>query len=124
MLCDNCRKNEATNTFIASWMGKQHEIHVCQECLEQMWNYAGMTGQRKVFAAISGWWPGKEDPRQGGDNPFPQDAGLYLKTKRKMAALQARLEESVQEEDYEEAARLRDSIAAMQRSQEVCSSES
>lgn len=115
MLCQNCKKNEATKTFIVNWLGGQQEVHLCQECLERMWKYAGSVGQREAFTAMSGWWPGKADPRDLGNNHFPGDAGKELKMKRRLAALRARLDEAARQEDYEEAARLRDSIAAMEQ---------
>lgn len=124
MLCQNCKKNEADKTFIINFGGGAQEIHICHECLEQMWNTAGMTGQREMFSAISGWWPGKEDPRDHGGSPFPEDAGAALKAKRRMTALRTRLEEAVQRENYEEAAGLRDQITAMESNQEVPSHES
>lgn len=113
MLCQVCNKNEASKSFIINWGGGQQEVHVCQECLERMWKYAGAMGQREAFTAMSGWWPGKAEPRILGNNPFPIDAGAELKTKRRLAALQVRLEEAARQEDYEEAARLRDNIAAI-----------
>lgn len=113
MLCQVCHKNDASKSFIINWMGGQHEVHVCQECLERMWKQAGAMGQREAFSALSGWWPGKAEPRALGDNPFPLDAGMTLKMKRRMTALQVQLEEAAQLEDYEAAARLRDNIAAM-----------
>lgn len=119
MLCQNCRKNEADKTFVINFMGGTQEIYMCNECLEKMWNYAGMAGQKEMFTAVSGWWPGKEDPRDNGRNPFPQDAGMVLKTKRQISALRARLEEAVKKENYEEAAGLRDRISEMELKQEV-----
>lgn len=119
MLCDNCKKNEATKSFIANWMGENHEVHLCEECLEQMWNYAGMAGQRKAFVAISGWWPGKEDAREVGNHPFPERADADMIARRKMAAVRARLHEATLREDYREAARLRDCLTQMESDREV-----
>lgn len=124
MLCHNCQKREADKTFIVRFPHGQQEVHVCNECLEQMWQYAEMSGQKEAFAAMAGWWPGKEDPRENATNPFPQDAGLEMRAKRQMAALRARLEEAVLQERYEEAATLRDLISAKEPKREVSSSES
>lgn len=115
MLCQNCNENEADKTFVVNWMGAQYQMHVCQECLEQMWKYAGAMGQRELFRSISGWWPGKEEPRQLGESPFPKDAGELLKMRLRLAALRARLQEAAEQENYEEAARLRDSLAAAEK---------
>ncbi len=95
---------------------------MCQECLERMWKYAGAVGQREAFAAFSGWFPGKPEPREVGHSHFPKDAGAQLKMKRRLASLHARLEEAARQENYEEAAQLRDSIAAVK--QEVFTHES
>ena len=122
MLCQYCNKNEATNTFVINWAGGQQEIHVCRECLERMWKYAGAVGQREALTAISGWHPGKPEPRDIGSSQFPKDAGAQLKLKRRLASLHARLEEAARQENYEEAAQLRDSIAAAK--QEVYTHES
>lgn len=123
MLCENCQKNEADKTFILNIMGAQREVHVCNECLGQMWQYAQMSGQQEAFAAMSGWRPGQEDARANGRNPFPQDAGQAMRAKRQMAALRARLEEAVLREQYEEAAKLRDLIAAHETGREVSPNE-
>lgn len=124
MVCDHCKKNEATKTFIANWMGEQHEVHLCEECLEQMWHYAGMAGQRQMFAAVAGWWPGKEDARELGGHAFPERADASLIARRKIAALHARLDEAAQKENYREAARLRDSLTRLEANREVLSDES
>lgn len=115
MKCMNCNQNEADKTFMVSWMGTQYQMHVCNECLEKMWNYAGAMGQREMFRSFAGWWPGKENPRELGASPFPKDAGAELKFRVRLAALRARLKEAAAQEDYEEAARLRDSLARLEK---------
>lgn len=122
MQCVNCHKNEADKTFIVNWMGTRYEMHVCNECLGRMWQHAAAVGQREAFKAMSGWWPGKAEPREAGGAPFPAEAGEDLKLRRRLAALRARLEEAAEQENYEEAARLRDSIASAE--QEACLHES
>lgn len=122
MLCQNCNRREADKIFVINQMGKQYYIHLCRECLEEMWKYADAAGQGEFFKLFSGWWPGKEEPRKLGANPFPAEAEKDLKIKRTLAALHARLCEAAKTENYEEAARLRDRIAAVEK--EVCSHES
>lgn len=121
MLCQNCNKREADKIFVINQIEKQYYIHLCSECLEEMWKYANAAGQGEFFKLYSGWWPGKEEARKLGTNPFPMDAEKDLKTKRSLIALRTRLCEAAKKEDYEEAARLRDRIAAMEK--EVCSHE-
>ena len=122
MKCQNCNQNEADKTFVANWMGMQYQVHFCDDCLQQMWQYADAMGKKEAFKAMSGWWPEKAESRRLGDIAFPKSAGEGMKQRRKLTALRIQLEEAVQFEDYEEAARLRDSIAAME--QEVYSHES
>lgn len=115
MQCQNCKKNEADKAFIFNWMGIHYQMHVCNECLEQMWRYAGAVGQGDMFKSITGWWPGKPEPRNQGENPFPENANISMKIRRRLAELRARLAEAAEQENYEEAARLRDSIAKMEK---------
>ena len=122
MLCQNCNKQEADKIFVINQMGKQYYIHLCSDCLHEMWKYANSAGQGEFFKMFSGWWPGKEEPRQSGTNPFPDSAEKDLKTRRRLAALHERLREAAEQENYEEAARLRDHIAAVER--EACTHDS
>lgn len=122
MLCQHCNQNEADKTFVVNWMGTQYQMHVCEECLKQMWQYAKTVGQGNAFQYFTGWWPGKANPRVLGDSPFPMDAGMEMKMKLRLSALRARLEEATERENYEEAARLRDGIARIE--QEAYSHES
>lgn len=115
MLCQNCGKNEADKTFVANWMGTQYEIHICEECLGQMWQFAQMTGQKEAFKAYAGWWPGKEEPSEKDQGSFPRTMEETMKRRMRLASLRARMEDAAEQENYEEAARLRDRIAAMKR---------
>lgn len=114
MLCQNCNQNEADKTFVVNWMGTGYQMHLCNECLEKMWQYAGAIGQRDFFQSVAGWWPGKSEPRELGASPFPEDAGALMKQRVRLAALRARLEAAAAQENYEEAARLRDRLAAVE----------
>lgn len=115
MLCQHCNHNEADKTFVINWMGTQYMTHICSDCLHQMWQQAGQMGQGEWFRQFAGWWPGKEDAHKSGEPPFPRDAGAEMKLRLRIAALRARLAEAAEQENYEEAARLRDSLAAMEK---------
>lgn len=115
MLCQNCQHNDADKVFVANWMGTQYQMHICDECLQKMWQHAAATGFGDSFRAMSGWWPGKENPRANGEPPFPQNADIDMKIRRQLGALRYRLQEAARREDYEEAARLRDSIARIEQ---------
>ncbi len=121
MRCQFCNKNEADKMFFVNWMGIQYQISVCSECLEKMWSQAEAAGKEEAFKSYSGWWPGKPEPRKMGECPFPKQAEESLCRRRELAVLQIRLQEAAEEENYEEAARLRDNIATIER--EVCSHE-
>lgn len=114
MQCQNCKENEADKTFVAQWMGTQYQMHFCNDCLKKMWQYSEAMGQQEMLRAMGGWWPGKPEARKFGDLAFPA-ANMDLRRRRQLAALHARLAEATQQENYEEAARLRDSIAAMEQ---------
>ena len=58
---------------------------------------------------------GKLEERKPGERLFPEDAGDLLKRKRQLSALQNRLHEAAEAENYEEAARLRDDIAVIEK---------
>ena len=93
MKCQFCNTNESDRIFYTNYMGALYQIPVCEVCLHRMWQQAVAAGQA-------------ED----------------LKRKRQLAVLKIRLQEAANQENYEEAARLRDDIASMER--EVCSHES
>lgn len=114
MQCQNCNKNKADRTFLINWMGTQYQAHICNECLEHMWRHAEAVGQKEFFQSVAGWWPGKAAPRQGG-HPFPESAEADLKMRCRLTALRTRLAEAAKQENYEEAAQLRDRIAKMEQ---------
>jgi len=109
MKCQYCNQNEAVNTFLISFPGGQQEVHICESCTKLGQRYyenarmanPGMfrdntaAGQRKV-----------------GNIPFPDNAGYEIQHRRQLNVLKARLEQAVEKEQYEEAARLRDQIAS------------
>ena len=64
---------------------------------------------------------GKAGAQTLGERAFPDDAAEDLKKRRRLSLLRARLSEAAGREDYEEAAKLRDDIAVMEK--EVCSHE-
>ena len=110
-----CKKNEADKVFYVNWMGGIYQIAMCEECMKKMWQKAGAAGQEDTFKKYTGWWPGKLEERKPGERLFPEDAGDLLKRKRQLSALQNRLHEAAEAENYEEAARLRDDIAVIEK---------
>jgi len=111
MKCQFCNKNEAVNTFLISFSGGQHEVHLCESCTklgQQYYEKARMAnpGLFRDNAAVSG--------RKIGNITFPDNAGNEIRHRRQMNILKARLEQAIEKEQYEEAARLRDQIAVQE----------
>ena len=121
MKCQFCNQRDADKVFYVNYMGVQYQISICQDCLNKVWEQAKASGQEEAFKNYSGWWPGKPEPRKLGYRAFPESAQEELKKERKLKVLQFRLEQAAEQEDYEEAAKLRDDIAVMKK--EVCSRE-
>ena len=87
-----------------------------------MWEQARAAGQEEAFKDYSGWRPSKPEPRKLGYRAFPESAEAEIRRERKLKALHFRLKKAAEQENYEEAARLRDDIATIEK--EVCSHES
>ena len=115
MKCQYCKKNEADKVFYLNWMGGIYQITICEECMKQRWKKPGVAGQEDIFKQYTNLCSGKLEERKPGEQFFPKDAGDLLKKKRHLSALQNRLHEAVEAENYEEAARLRDDIAVMEK---------
>ncbi|MDO4292970.1 MAG: UvrB/UvrC motif-containing protein [Eubacteriales bacterium] len=121
MKCQYCKNNEADRIFFVNWMGVCYETAMCSECLEKLYYRSKEAGQEEMFKRFTDWWPGKPRPRSLGDTAFSEKAPEGLILKRQLNELRQRLKEAAGRENYEEAARLRDDIARMEK--EVCSYE-
>ena len=119
MKCQFCNRENVDRVFYVNWMGTVYQVPVCGGCLQKMWQQAVSSGQTEEFKKMTGWWPGKRDPRHLGDRAFPELAVEGLRRRRSLAALRNRLSEAAALEKYEEAAKLRDDIAMIEK--EVCS---
>ncbi len=115
MLCQQCNKNEAEKYYMGNWNGNLFLAAFCTDCIEQMGHKASAAGYGEVFHRMTGWVEGKEDPRADGTVPFPEQADSKLITQTRLNALRYRLEEAANREDYQEAARLRDVIRAIEQ---------
>jgi len=110
MKCQYCNKNEAVNTFLITFAGGQQEIHVCESCTE-----LGQRYYEKARMAHPGMFrDNAAGGRKVGDVSFPDNAGSEIQRRRQMNILRARLEQAIEKEQYEEAARLRDLIAVQE----------
>lgn len=120
MLCQHCQKNEATNMFAVNWMGTHYLFQVCNDCLENMKQYASRMGFKDNPQGPDSWLPGKEMPHTLTDLVTSEDN--QLRRRRQLTSLRFKLHEATNREDYEDAAQLRDNIAALE--QEECYHES
>lgn len=115
MKCQYCNHNEADFTFRVLIMGEERQIHLCKECTQRFKQYheaveRGMAGGGYPFGGRP-----STGRREVGSSPFPTDAGSEIKARRKLNSLRNRLSEAVANEQYEEAARLRDEIASQEK---------
>lgn len=117
MMCQHCNKNEAQNSFVLHMMGVEHEVHLCNECTEKFRQYAYNMHQQYAQNQQAGWWNASVQAKQRalGDNPFPYDAGDDVKNRRRLNALRGKMKEAIEQEAYEEAARLRDEIYRIEK---------
>lgn len=115
MKCQFCNKEKVDRVFYINWMGTVYQVPVCADCLQKMWQQAAAAGETEEFKKYTGWWPGRQEPRRLGDRAFPETAVPGLIKRRKIAALRTRLNEAAEMENYEEAARIRDDIAMMEK---------
>lgn len=113
MRCEYCHENDAENTFIISFPGGTQEIHLCSECTEKARQYYEMA--RRANPGSFPGWGGEGAGRKKGENPFPSDAGGDIRQRRRLNELRTQLKEAVELEHYEEAARLRDELAAAEK---------
>ena len=118
MRCQFCNKERVDRIFYINWMGTVYQVPICADCLQKMWDQAAASGKTEEFKNYTGRWPGNRDQRHMGDCAFSETAVPGLIKRRKLAALKIRLTEAAETENYEEAAKLRDDIAVIEK--EVC----
>lgn len=109
MKCEYCHERQAVNTFLVAYPGGQQEIHLCEDCTKMAHQYYQRAMQQQ--GAFAGGSPAASR-RKLGSIPFPDNAGAEIQRRRQMNMLRAQLEQAVQNEHYEEAARIRDKIRA------------
>lgn len=135
MKCEHCGVNDATFYCKTSVNGRVNQTHLCHECAEklgytQSLQQAMRRGQRRLFDPFAllgdfGMMPRamlSEFPaptETGGAESAPQsdlvDAieAQKLQETRRRNALRAQLENAIAEERYEDAAKLRDQLKAL-----------
>lgn len=129
MKCQHCGKNEATFYYRSTVNGHTTQCRLCQRCAEEL-GYAQVLRRPRVFddpfftRPFSLWesFGGRmltEFPSPAAEEE-PKPAELLQEKEKnvfadrvKRNALQYRLQEAIDREDYEEAARVRDELRAM-----------
>ena len=138
MKCERCGKNEATFYFKSNINGKITEQHLCSDCAAEL-GYTDKLRRRSLFdddfftrpfrlfeplfepmgARLLSEFPEPlcedEMPRVAVQEKQPVEDAEQAKWKseRERNALQAQLKTAIEEENFEEAARLRDAIRAL-----------
>ena len=135
MKCEHCGINDATFFCKTNLNGRVSQVHLCPDCAEklgyaQSFEKALRRGQRRLFDPFAllgdfGMMPKSvltEFPAPTENEtatPAPQtelvDAidAAKLQAERKRNALQAQLRAAIEEERYEDAAKLRDELKTL-----------
>ena len=130
MKCQHCGKNEATFYYRSTVNGHTTQYRLCQTCAEEL-GYGQMLRRPRVledpfFARPFSLWDGlggrmltefpapvaEEEPKQPESLLNEKDAKDFAR-QVKRNALQLRLQQAIDSENYEEAARVRDELRAM-----------
>ena len=140
MKCEHCGRNEATFFYKSSVNGHVTQVHLCQDCAQQM-GYADSLRRSmrpmslfgddffsRPFSLLEPFmdgfgsrmlteFPEPDQPQQAQPG---ERAGLVdkaqqeeLRSQRRRNALQEQLKAAVESENYEEAARLRDELRTL-----------
>ena len=139
MVCQHCGRNEATFYYKSTVNGRTTQTHLCNVCARDL-GYADALRPGKYdffsdpFALLrEGWFDGAasrlltEFPapgntlteaketvrRQETDNLLDAEESRAYTLQRQRNALTYRLQEAIETENYEEAARLRDELRAL-----------
>lgn len=112
MKCQYCHERDAVNTFTVVTPAGAQEIHLCEECT-QVAKYYYEQHQRAQAGAIGG--ESAASHRRVGESPYPDKAGIEIRHRRSINQLNALLDRAVQQERYEDAAKLRDEIAEKEK---------
>lgn len=110
MKCQYCHEKDAVNTFLIAFPDGRQEIHLCEDCTKLARRYYEM-----AMRASQGASSHAAGARRVGNILYPENAGADIHRRRQMNMLKAKLALAVKEEHFEEAALLRDQIAAQEK---------
>lgn len=144
MRCEHCGRNEATFHYQSTVNGYTEEVHLCPECAAALGYRERLAGRMAdpfsdVFESaffvlpsmLGGAFSGPHltpVARRATTQPTPVSGGPYyeaeslldeaegqaLRCERKRNSLRFRLQEAIDAEDYEQAARLRDELKQLE----------
>ena len=122
MLCQHCNKNQAAYHFMISDGNQQENVHLCADCAQEL----GRQYMQQINAwsqALGGWRmqsaPGYLSSPFSPSKSQTEVADQTFSRRRKLSQLRHQLQQAVEAEDYEAAARLRDEIKAEKRATEA-----
>lgn len=110
MKCQYCHEKDAVNTFLIAFPDGRQEIHLCEDCTKLARRYYEMA--MRAGRGASGDAAGN---RRVGSVLFPENTGADIRRRRQVNMLKAKLDLAVKEEHFEEAALIRDQIAAQEK---------
>lgn len=133
MKCEHCGVNDATFFCKTNINGRVTQVHLCPDCAEklgyaQSFEKAMRRGQRRLFDPFSllgdfgmipksvlTEFPAPTEEEAPAPQPELVDAidAAKLQEERKRNALQAQLRAAIEAERYEDAAKLRDELKAL-----------
>ena len=144
MRCEHCGRNEATFHYQSTVNGCTEEAHLCPACAAELGYDTGaglddMFGEPfgsvfsflpSMFGGLDGFFaspqltpaarrtlqlaPAPDQPRYETESLLGEDEERALRRECACNSLRVRLREAVEEENYEEAARLRDELKRME----------
>lgn len=124
MICQHCHKNEASNSFLFYFMGQEYHVHLCDECTGRLRQHiaAAQRQYARSQSPFTGWWMTMNGMPTQNDmaSRFPEDAGDTIRKRRVLNQLKARLSDTLDREEYEKAAMLRDEIKKAEKEVNNC----
>ena len=129
MKCQHCKKNDATFYYRSTVNGHTTQYRLCQSCAQEL-GFGQMLRRPRLpedpfFARPFSLWdgfgarmltefpaPAEEESKQPETLLSEKDAKDYIQ-RVKRNALQLRLQQAIDSENYEEAARVRDELRTM-----------
>lgn len=132
MKCENCGRNDATFYYRSNVNGRVSEAHLCEECASSLGYRTDLGGAWDDLFSLLPRVVGGEDfvpsftpaarrtlhilpSEEEHEQPLlPIEEQRALRRERERNALRVALDEALEQEDYEQAAKLRDELKRME----------